>query len=337
MSDKIPVLTLFNNKGGVGKTALAYNMACMMEDMELRVLVCDLDPQADLTALFLGADALEELWADDSPEPNTIHRCVRPLVDGGDAVPPKLCKISANLSLLPGDLDLCDFERHPPAVLDGKQARRPLRLLSAFWRVAQMGAKQLGADLILMDAGPGLGGINHCALLASDFFITPLSVDVYSRQGLRNMGPTIRRWRGEWRELRGAHPGKIDFAIPAADMRPIGYVVNQPRMMLMDGTAQAYDRWVGRIPNDYRKFILDEPEDFPADKPPEDDEHRLAMTRHYISLVFMAKEAHKPIFRLTAADGATGSHYTAVQSARADFKALTLKILERMKVPPPAD
>ena len=49
----IPVLTFFNNKGGVGKTSLAYHLAWMLPKIGHKVLVCDLDPQANLTAAFL--------------------------------------------------------------------------------------------------------------------------------------------------------------------------------------------------------------------------------------------------------------------------------------------
>ena len=55
----VPVLTFFNNKGGVGKTSLVYRLAWMLFDTNHRVLVCDLDPQANLTAAFLDEDRLE--------------------------------------------------------------------------------------------------------------------------------------------------------------------------------------------------------------------------------------------------------------------------------------
>ena len=57
-----PVVTFFNNKGGVGKTSLAYHVAWMLSELEHRVLVVDLDPQANLTAAFLKeGDARETL------------------------------------------------------------------------------------------------------------------------------------------------------------------------------------------------------------------------------------------------------------------------------------
>ena len=336
MNDKIPVLTFFNNKSGVGKTSLVYHIACMMEEMDLRVLACDLDPQANLTAAFLNDEELERLWDDEVEISTTIFRCVKPLVDAGDAKRPTLRKMSDNLSLLPGDLELSGFERHISSawsdVLDEEKTKRAMRIISAFWRVAQWGAEEAGAHIILIDVGPNLGAINHSALVASDFFVTPLGADVYSLQGMRNLGPVIRRWRKEWEGLRKRYSAIIDFDIPAGEMRPIGYVVNQPGSVQLGRPVQAYEKWMRRIPNDYCRLILEKPEQVSPDRTLESDANYLVLAKHYRSLVPLAQEARKPIFRLTNADGATGSHFSAAQSARKDFKNLADKILQRMNI-----
>lgn len=58
---------LFNNKGGVGKTTLTFNIAHMMARLGKRVVVLDFDPQCNLTAMFLEDETLIELWRE--PEP----------------------------------------------------------------------------------------------------------------------------------------------------------------------------------------------------------------------------------------------------------------------------
>ena len=60
-----PVLTFFNNKGGVGKTSLVFHLAWMFSEMGKRVVAIDLDPQANLTSPFLSEDDLEILWDPD--------------------------------------------------------------------------------------------------------------------------------------------------------------------------------------------------------------------------------------------------------------------------------
>lgn len=105
-----PVLTFFNNKGGVGKTSLVYHAAWMLSELDYTVPVVDLDPQANLTAAFLDEDALAELWDDASSSGRTIYRCVEPLTRVGDIGDPELRRPADGLHLLPGDLALSGFE-----------------------------------------------------------------------------------------------------------------------------------------------------------------------------------------------------------------------------------
>ena len=85
-----------------------------------------------------------------------------------------------------------------------------------------------------------------------------------------------------------------------------------------------------RIPAEYRTSVLNAEENF--DGPVTSDSHNLAMLKHYRRLMPLAQEARKPIFHLTAADGAIGAHFTAAQEARRDFERLARKIVERAGV-----
>ncbi len=105
-----PVITFFNNKGGVGKTSLVYHLAWMLADLGYRVVAADLDPQANLTAAFLNEEEVEQLW--NSAEPRTMWSAIRPFVDDEgviQAVTPTPTT-DERLALLPGDLSLSRFE-----------------------------------------------------------------------------------------------------------------------------------------------------------------------------------------------------------------------------------
>jgi cellulose biosynthesis protein BcsQ len=83
-----PVITFFNNKSGVGKTSLVYHLSWMYAELGLRVVVADLDPQANLTAAFLDEDSLEDLWPEGN-HPKTVFGCIQPLTRGtGDIKDP---------------------------------------------------------------------------------------------------------------------------------------------------------------------------------------------------------------------------------------------------------
>ena len=171
------------------------------------MLVADLDPQANLTAAFLDENTLEEIWGGPSkPRPRTIYDCVKPLTEVGDLVTPELRSIDFGLDLLPGSLSLSAFEDNLSSewtrCLGSDSLYRPFRIVTAFWQVMQQAAVQCGARVVLVDIGPSLGAINRSALIATDFVVVPLAADLFSRQGLRNLGPTLRRWRKDWRKRR---------------------------------------------------------------------------------------------------------------------------------------
>lgn len=322
----VPVVAFFNNKGGVGKTLLVYHLSWMLSDLGRTVLVADLDPQANLTAAFLDEEELEPLW--DGRSGSTVYGAIEPLLRGvGDvAGTTPLVPVSEKLHLLPGDLALARFEdelsEQWPHCLDGKE--RGFRVLSAFWRLVQQGADAVGASLVLFDLGPNLGAINRSALVASDFLAIPLSPDLFSLQGLKNLGPTLRQWRGDWTERLRKNPAS-SLRLPEGRIEPLGYVVMQHAVRL-DRPVKAYDRWVRRIPDEYVHSVLGK-----SETPADPDGNRIGMVRHYRSLVPMAQEARKPMFRLTAADGAIGSHADAVQDARKTFEALAREIESRVE------
>jgi chromosome partitioning protein len=328
----IPILTFFNNKGGVGKTSLVYHVAWMLSESGFKVLVCDLDPQANLTSAFLTEATLEKLWGEEETptKGTTIFRCVEPVLGMGDLGTPVLQKITPSLSLLPGDLGLSGFEdtlsAEWPAAMGSNNHVRPFRILTAFWSLAQTGAKSVGADVILFDVGPNLGAINRSALIATDHVIVPLGADLFSLQGLRNLGPTLTMWRRDWRKRLDNWPLPT-FPLPKGQMAPLGYVVQQHSVRL-DRPVKAYDKWIRRIPRDYERYLGGD-DDANVASSPSEDPACLATMKHFRSLVPMAQESKKPIFKLTNADGAIGGHAAAVSDAKQQFSVLSTAIAKR--------
>lgn len=325
-------IAFFNNKGGVGKTSVVYHLAWMYADLGLKVIAADLDPQANLTSMFLEEERLEDLWAENG-ERETIYGAIKPLLDGtGDINPAHIERVSEDLSLLAGDLALSasedELNSQWPRTMDGDQ--RAFRVISSFWRVLKEAADRNDADVVLIDVGPNLGAINRAALIAAEHVVIPLAPDLYSLQGLRNLGPTLRNWRTGWSKRKPENPVP-DLALPEGTMQPAGYVVLQHAVRL-DRPVKAYNRWITRIPSTYRMAVLDQS---PATEPQsiEQDPSCLAMLKHYRSLMPLAQEARKPMFFLKPADGAIGGHAKAVRDCYDDFNALAKKIAERCDLP----
>ncbi|MEI7880488.1 MAG: AAA family ATPase [bacterium] len=336
---KTPVLTFFNNKGGVGKTSLIYHLAWMYASMRKRVVIADLDPQANLTAAFLNEEKIEQLW-DEQALGSTIYHCVKPLTGVGDIVEPILQNIATDLYLIPGDVELSCYEdalsSEWPNSMGDNNLYRPMRMLSSFWQVMQMGSNKVEADIILVDIGPNLGAINRSVLIATDFVVIPLGADLFSLQGLKNLGPTLRTWKSLWNKRLDNWKNCIEtkdypnFQLPYGEMKAIGYLCQQHGVRL-DRPVKAYDKWVNRIPQVYREAVLNEKNATTISHL--DDPYCLATIKHYRSLIPMAQEQRKPIFNLTSADGAIGSHANAVQDARDDFKQLAQKIAQGIGMP----
>ncbi|GAB4476493.1 MAG: AAA family ATPase [Elainellaceae cyanobacterium] len=330
-----PIIAFFNNKGGVGKTSLVYHLAWMYFDLGLKVIAADLDPQANLTAAFLDEDRLEEVWEGSNADSyNTVFRCVSPLLSGiGDVATPNLEKIEDGLSLLIGDLQLSGFEDELSSqwsdCLDRKE--RAFRVISAFWRVLSQAASIDNADVVLVDLGPNLGAINRAALIASDYVVVPLSPDLFSLQGLKNLGPTVRRWREEWQERIPKNPVSA-LALPSGKMQPVGYVILQHGVRF-DRPVKAFQRWIEQIPSTYNTEVIQAQDEIAlTSSGPPSDPNRLALIKHYQSLMPMAQESHKPIFHLKPADGAIGAHIYAVRNVYKDFKELAQKIADRTEL-----
>ncbi|HYS36809.1 MAG TPA: ParA family protein [Pseudonocardiaceae bacterium] len=319
-----PVVAFFNNKGGVGKTSLVFHIGWMAAELGLRVLFADLDPQANLTAAFLPEERLEEIWPIDG-DSDTVFGAVRPLLAVGGLRDVRPLAVGEGRYLLAGDIALSRFEDELAdswsRCLGGNE--RAFHITTALWRVITRCAAEISADVILVDVGPSLGALNRAALVAADDVVIPLAPDLFSVQGLRNLGPTLRTWRAGWQQRAAQNPNS-SLSLPTGSMRAAGYILLQHGIRLGKPT-RAFQRWMDRVPAVYRSSVLDEPGGVVPRI--EDDELCLAQLKNYASLMPMAQDARKPVFALTAADGAFGGHQQAAQRAFSDFRQLTRQVL----------
>lgn len=322
-------LALFNNKGGVGKTSLVYHLGFMFAEMGKRVVFADLDPQANLSAMCLTDDRLEAIWKL-KPRP-TIYGAIERLRRGlGDVERITPESVSGEIALVSGDLQLSELEddlsQQWPKCLERDE--RAFRVTTALHRVVSDTGERFGADVALLDVGPNFGAINRAALIAADFVVVPVAPDLFSMQGLENVGPRLKTWREDWRDRYGRAPGGLDFNLPSGVMEPLGYVVSR-HSVLAGGAVKAFQRWIDRMPAVYRKsFALPEAEGLSVIS----DQLCLAQLKDYRSLRPMAQEAKKPMFLLKPGDGAIGGHQGAVRDAYKDFRDLAEDVLGRMGI-----
>lgn len=318
-------IVFFNNKGGVGKTTTVYHLAWMLSELGHRVLAVDLDPQSNLSSMFLTQERMTEAILDEEKR-LTILDAIIPVSEGEGYKQVHIENTNENISVLIGNLALSTFEDKLSDAWNKCLAGDvfSFKVMSVFKTLIEDAAARCSAEWVLIDVGPNLGAINRAVLIAADFVITPVAADMFSLQGIKNLGKTLHEWRAQWQKRLEEYPKTDKSQLPVGKAKPIGY-------LLMQYTAResrpvlSYIRWAEKIPAAYQEYMLLN-RDIDKTLRIENDASCLALLKHYHSLAPMSMEAHKPIFLLKPADGAIGAHLQAVQRSYQDFKNLILRI-----------
>lgn len=163
------VISIANQKGGVGKTTTSINLGASLAVLEKKVLIVDADAQANSTS-GLGFDVREMK--------NTIYECMVNDVDPNTAV--LKCEID-NLYILPSHIDLVGAEIEMLNMSDREKTMKRMidKLRDQF-------------DYILIDCSPSLGLITVNALTASDSVIIPVQCEYFALEGLGKLLNTIK-------------------------------------------------------------------------------------------------------------------------------------------------
>jgi cellulose biosynthesis protein BcsQ len=317
-------IAFFNNKGGVGKTTLLCNVAAYLSLEEgKRVLVVDADPQCNATQLVLGEDDVLALY--DNNDQFTIHSVIHPLSIGkGYAQKLDVRTVEDyGFDLIPGDPrlalkeDLLSTDWNAAVAGDIRGLRTSYLFTELLSRCNQY-------DYVLFDMGPSLGSINRAVLLACDYFVSPMSIDIFSLKAIENISAALQQWRQKLHlGVSQVDPTQVDD-IPVGetfDIRFLGYVSQQYIQKTSAGEQRAvaaYDAIMKRIP----KVIKD---NFVAKLQPEQAsiKYEIGKIPNLYSLIPMSQTAHKPIFALKARDGVRGAHFNKVREAGTIFKQVT--------------
>lgn len=319
-------VAFFNNKGGVGKTTLLCNVAAYFAESGLRVCVVDCDPQCNASQYLFHDEVLEKMLAE--PQ-QTIESLFTSLMAGEGHASRVPIKRSASFGVdvvcgSPGLSMAEDFLAEEWASLN---TQRGLSSTMVFHRML---LSLRDYDYVFFDVSPSLGSINRTVLLSSDYFISPISIDIFSLKAFENISQWITKWRSHWDYLVNSPQlnSKNETVTSAKEIKGakfIGYV-SQQYIAKRDSNGEkrpvkSYDEIIqqidGQIGKHFKGNLL----------PPEPYEIGSIPNLH--SLAPMSQSRRKPIFALLASDGIVGAHFAKVKEAREVFGHVSDEILNR--------
>ncbi len=280
------IISFINYKGGVGKTTVTANVAAELAYRGYKVLVVDLDPQANLTFSFINIDEWRDLdresrtikhWYDeflnDNRDVSLNNLIISPdkinnHLNAMDSVG-RLDLISSHLELINLDLEL--------ATQYGGNSQRTIRssFLRLFTRLKRglEGIKEK-YDLVLIDCPPNFNIVTQNAIIASNLFIVPAKADFLSTLGIdqlvRHIDGLTTRYNnyvndgpGEWKEINPRLSGVIFTMINIYNGSPIqtqaGYIsqVKRAGYPVFDSYIRNNSTLFAHSPEDGVPVVLD--------------------------------------------------------------------------------
>lgn len=324
--DKPVSLTLFNHKGGVGKTTLTVNLAYSLASLGKRVLLVDSDPQCNLTSYLVEAEVVDNLLdQSEGASGRTIWSALRPLLGSGGTVSKvESFERSEDVYLLAGDIRLSEFEiALQQSWVDCLQRKfRGFTETSALSDLATRCARDIGADYILYDVGPNIGPLNRAILLGCDFFIVPAACDYFSTRALKTLGHTVVNWIKDWDIVSRLAPN----GVPLLPGRPqyLGFVLQRFRMYGGELTSghKEYARELEK--RSFSEIVAVLRDMDPALARGSASTFNLGQIKDFATIAVMAQNQGKPIFGVD-----NGSPYLK-DEARQAFLRLAQKIETRI-------
>ncbi len=364
------ILSVFNNKGGVGKTTLTYHLSHALSEMGYRVLMIDADPQCNLTIYSVPEEIIHDIWSVEDPfidegmdatksnmtpdvfkgilsAPRSLHFMVKSTEEGTgelDKLPPPY-KVSGSLDIIPGRLSLHMFEEKVSARWTEAYRGDPLaiRTLTRIRTLSEQYANQFGYDFVIVDTSPSLGTLNKVIISTVDGFFVPALPDLFSLYGIRNIGKALSAWKGEFEILYKLISEDKRKSFPARFVSFLGYTIYNakpyPNPKGKWNLAKAHLNYAEQIPEAIKKYIKPELRSHLSDEQLSHPVGGDAIMYTHNTFPAMAQKYHLPMWLVPghpnkeAQDvGTLAGSRTKYETTKIDYKKFAEALLERVNL-----
>jgi cellulose biosynthesis protein BcsQ len=361
------IVSVFNNKGGVGKTTLTFHLAHALGELGKKVLIVDLDPQCNITIFCMDMHDIEKTWAPEDPfiedfqgavnkktseevtgllcETRTIHFLLKPTEDGISEtnVLPVPWRVGNNVDLLPGRLTLHLFEAKLAERWGGIYQGDPLSIRTAtqIRKLAFAYAEKHNYDIVLFDTSPSLGALNKDVLSMADGFIVPCAPDLFSLYGIRNIGSALRAWKSQFDSIFHLLSDAKRGHFPQRFVQFLGYTIYNARKYSSGNDldlAQAHYIYAKRIPDVISVYIAETSRSTIDDSVMKKSIGDNSVIHSHNTLPSMAQKYHVPMWLLPDSPNLESDDKTTIsgnsniyRSTRKTYHAFAKDFLHRVE------
>lgn len=277
------IISIFNNKGGVGKSTLGFHLGCALGELGKKVLLIDLDPQCNLTISGIFEDVLHQIWQkedsfiDDyeatikqcglekiTSSPRSIHFLLKPAEDGLNELIkyPPVIEIYENVDLIPGRLSLHSYENKIAERWSGlyQSDNLSIRTVTNIRRICEVYGEIYGYSYVLIDTSPSLGIFNKVIISTVDGFIIPALPDMFSVYGIRNIGDSLQQWQREFDTIYKLISEDKRTRFPEKFVQFLGYTIYNAKKQSKNSNeydlAVAHYAYAKEMPRVVERYII---------------------------------------------------------------------------------
>lgn len=351
-------ISIFNNKGGVGKTTLTFHLAHAFAEMGHKTLVVDLDPQCNLTIFGMDEEILHQIWMDEDAfiddfqaartrcpvaafdnivsKTRSIHFLLKPAEDGtaeiGKLPPP--FHLAQNLDLIPGRLTMHMYEDKIAGRLSDVYQGDPLaiRTVTKPREIAEAYAKEHGYEFVIMDTSPSLGSLNKVLISTADGFLIPCMPDMFSLYGIRNIGNALAVWTKQFNTIYHLLSSEKRKAFPDRYVRLLGFTIYNAKKYSGErnpwNLATAHYKYAKEIPNAIKEFIPDAVSHTLTDEMLSSPVGETAIMHSHNTLPSVAQRYHLPMWKVPSYEHLDKDEISSIKGNRDDYESTQEKYAE---------